>query len=357
MHINNTREALLKSIQNKINITNCNVLIFGAGNSSQLCASCFEVEEIDIKAFIDNNPTKTGKSFLGKKIISLNDANKYENPVILISSANQFTRKEVKNLLKRSDFENYFLDEYVFKKNNELIMKVFDMFDDDRSREVYADMILTRMGKKSINCDLVSNDKNFAIDEFANIKYDEIFVDCGAYVGDTIEEYIKAKEGVFNKIYAFEPDVRNFNAMKYRIDRLKKEWALSDDKIICVNAGVGENKTKMALQNQTENAASLSALFSNEFSDSGIDVYALDDYFADQKISFVKADIEGYEEKMIKGAKSIIKRDKPLMAICVYHTPSDMYRIPLILKEFNPEYRFSLRQHHCELSETVLYVY
>jgi hypothetical protein len=86
-------------------------------------------------------------------------------------------------------------------------------------------------------------------------------------------------------------------------------------------------------------------------------LYALDDYFKDQKVSFIKADIESYEYDMLCGASNIIKRDKPLLAICVYHNASDMYTIPLLVKTINPKYNLCIRQHRYSCDETVLYAY
>jgi hypothetical protein len=88
-----------------------------------------------------------------------------------------------------------------------------------------------------------------------------------------------------------------------------------------------------------------------------IPLYALDDYFEKQKVNFIKADIESYELDMLQGAESIIKRDKPLLAICIYHNASDMYTIPLFVKMLCPDYRIKIRQHSYRFDETVLYAY
>ena len=360
MQINNTREALLKSLQNKINISNRNVLIFGAGNASLLYEDSFKNESIDIKAFVDSDPNKKGKDFLGKKVISINEINTYDDPIVLISVTHIAARKEIQRLLTEKKCECYMIDEYVFTKNMDKVISVFDMLDDDKSKETYANMILARMDKACVNEDLVFPNSYFTMREFSILNYKEVYVDCGAFCGDSIEDYIRVREGYFDKIYAFEPDIRNFNAMKYRVDRLSKEWALEEGRITIVNAGVGEKTSKKLLNDQSYNPLSLGTSLSHESSgENGVDVYALDDYFSDfnVKISLIKADIESYEEKMIKGAEKIIKRDKPLMAICVYHNASDMYRIPLLLKKFNIEYKFSLRHYDYELGQIVLYAY
>lgn len=54
----------------------------------------------------------------------------------------------------------------------------------------------------------------------------EIFVDCGAYVGDTMEQYLGIKEGVFNEIYAFKPYPGNVIALSKRAERLRMNGIL-----------------------------------------------------------------------------------------------------------------------------------
>ncbi|HPE80842.1 MAG TPA: hypothetical protein PKZ35_12640 [Gammaproteobacteria bacterium] len=46
---------------------------------------------------------------------------------------------------------------------------------------------------------------------------------------------------------------------------------------------------------------------------------------------------------------------QPLLAICVYHKPEDLWELPLLISEINPNYDMHLRVHsHMGLS-TVLY--
>jgi hypothetical protein len=86
-------------------------------------------------------------------------------------------------------------------------------------------------------------------------------------------------------------------------------------------------------------------------------VYALDDYFKEQRISFIKADIESYELDMLHGAEAVIKRDKPLLALSMYHNASDMYTIPLFVKKLCPNYKIKIKHHTAVHADTVLYAY
>ena len=75
----------------------------------------------------------------------------------------------------------------------------------------------------------------------------------------------------------------------------------------------------------------------------------------DRAVGFIKMDIEGAEFDALHGAKNTILRDKPLLAICVYHLRGDLFAIMDYLHELLPEYRFLLRHYGPLMTETVLY--
>ena len=85
-----------------------------------------------------------------------------------------------------------------------------------------------------------------------------------------------------------------------------------------------------------------------------IKVAALDSCVA-EPVTFIKLDIEGAELEALKGAEHIIKRDKPKLAICIYHKPEDIWEIPYYIKMLVPEYKMYIRHYSNSESETVLY--
>ena len=90
-----------------------------------------------------------------------------------------------------------------------------------------------------------------------------------------------------------------------------------------------------------------------------IQAVALDSFFENKqdKPTFIKADVEGSESDLIRGAEQIIRGNKPMIAICVYHQIEDLFEIPIRLKQLNPEYRMAVRHHMLNYHETVLYCY
>lgn len=86
-----------------------------------------------------------------------------------------------------------------------------------------------------------------------------------------------------------------------------------------------------------------------------INIVSLDDVVGDEVVGFIKLDIEGAEYDALEGAQRTIARDKPLLAICVYHKPGDQLALMDYLHSLVPEYRFWLRHYGTAEWDTILY--
>lgn len=200
---------------------------------------------------------------------------------------------------------------------------------------------------------------NFSLADFLCLESNDVFVDVGAFAGDSMEKFIFSHAGVFKKIIAFEPDNQNYIALSARAERLCREWALSKDRIELVKAGVGLRTSKTRFQESSSGTAGTVSRFSADESALGsfCEIYAMDDYFSRENVTFLKADIEGYEWYMLLGAENIIRRDTPKLAISIYHNASDLFRIILWLDALHLGYYFSVRHHSTKFEDTVLYAY
>ena len=81
----------------------------------------------------------------------------------------------------------------------------------------------------------------------------------------------------------------------------------------------------------------------------------LDDIAKDFEPTFINMDIEGAELNALKGAENLIKKNKPDLAISVYHYPRHIWEIPLYLKSLNLEYKFYLRNYTSFSYDTIVY--
>ncbi len=363
LDIEAARESLVSVLKRKFS-NDKQIVIYGAGNTAELNAVCFgSSKELDPQYFIDDTPNKHGTQFCGRPVVNFEEAHTIcKSSLILICCMLSRTRNIMLNSLQKNPIEGAefcTLDEYVFCQHSEDVLRVYDMLEDDFSKATYANMILARMGKVEQNQELTTPNQYFAVTEFKKFDYNEIFVDCGAYVGDTIECYLMLRTGSFQKIFAFEPGDASFQALTVRMERLKQEWAIPNDKIQLVQAGTGEENYHIQVSPSSDRSGAMNANLckSSKTEDGGIRIYSIDEYFSKQPISFLKADIESFEWNLLAGAKKVIQRDRPKLALCIYHNPYDMYRIALKVKEICPDYRLAIRQHYCEVGETVLYAY
>jgi len=236
---------------------------------------------------------------------------------------------------------------------------VYDNLYDARSREVYEEIIKSRMCNRYPSEKVYDSSSYFAVAPFRRRNPNEIFVDCGGYVGDTIEQYLWKREGAFNKIISFEVDESNYRAMRYRIERLRKEWNIKEDEIQAYLLGVGKSNAQSSVQMYDKEHGLGSKIIENSVNIEDIKkckIISLDT-FLKTKYHFLKADIESYEYDMLLGAEQGIKKYHPMLAICIYHNAVDLYSILPLIKAFVPEYKFSIRHHSSELSDTVLYAW
>lgn len=184
--------------------------------------------------------------------------------------------------------------------------------------------------------------------EIIKLGKNEVFVDCGAYTGDSIDAYVNAlkssQAGEPSKIIAFEPDVKNFAHLVASTSNLKQ--------CVCLQAGVWHEATKLYFNSSNEQTSSLTC---NSDGDA-VSLLTIDEVTANEKVTFLKMDIEGAEMAALHGAKKTIRMNKPTLALSIYHKPEDIINIPRFLKSIHPDYKFWLRAHHPRLScDMVLY--
>lgn len=338
-------------------ISQYDIIFWGCGNTAVLYEPCFEKENFYPRYFADNNPKLLHTRYMRDiEIISPDEIrSKTENPLIFIVSANIDVRTAIMKQCAKLGLDKVLpVDEYVFYRHEKEIVENYHLLCDELSKEVYLEMLFSRIDNNEVSEKYVAGHQYFCLREFLKRDKNEVFVDCGAFVGDSVETYLWQKDGVFNKIYAFEPDPSNFSSLCCRTERLRKEWGCPDSKIICENCGLDDHSYEIAMSSEE---SSLSAHLSDSGNGIRIPVTTIDDYFKEQRVSFLKADIESFETKLLCGAKNVIKRDHPLLAMCIYHNATDFYHIQQLIHKIDDTYRFSLRHHSYYECETVLYAY
>lgn len=177
------------------------------------------------------------------------------------------------------------------------------------------------------------------------IKKNGIFLDVGCYDGEDSIRFLQSDLFVGNDIYAFEPDINSYHKCKKRL--------LNHNNVLVYNYALSNCEQKSYfLQNQ-----GLGSRMVNQ-GDNMVDVRTIDNIVGGRTIGYIKLDVEGYEKRVLLGARKHIVQDKPNMMISIYHKPEDIIEIPMLLREMNPNYKFALGHYNVGGgSETILYAY
>lgn len=215
---------------------------------------------------------------------------------------------------------------------------------DDLSKTVYQAAIEYRKSHNPKDMPVFSKNDQYFVKDIVPLTDNEVFIDCGAFDGDTMKEFVKATKGQYKSIVCFEP-VKEYH------QRLENRSIGKNVTAIC--AGVYKETTTLQFNADSGKGSSISSTPSEHTV--SIPVRAIDDTPECKDASFIKMDVEGSELDALIGAKETILRNKPKLAICLYHHHKDFIEIPNWIHQLVPEYKLYVRHHSFSINETVLY--
>lgn len=258
-----------------------------------------------------------------------------------------FIRKCYRRTLRRLiPTEQMVIDKRYYDSNREKFKKVLSILDDDLSKKTYRTVVYNRIlgrGEKELRNIAQKEQEQYFSPDLISLKQ-EYFVDCGAYNGDTVKNFLSYSHDGVGGIYAFEPNRDNYDALKSYL-----EDKCADIPYQVHNLGSwNEKKTLHFAGTGTGGAIT-------EEGTVEIEVDSLDHVLAGEKVTFIKMDVEGSETQSLIGAKKTILKQRPILAICIYHSMEDMACIPVMLSEWLHDYRFYIRHYTLTSAETVFY--
>jgi FkbM family methyltransferase len=279
---------------------------------------------------------------------------------------------------------------YSYKSCLDKINEVFNMLEDDISKEVYYNVIKFRLTyaikriEDSISPTITLDKARYPVPTlhgtgvqkliqytYYNCQYEipgifeattgDIVFDIGGYIGDTALYFSSAVQDS-GLVYSFEPN-------KELIPLLRENIIVNNRKnIVIVENGLYDYSMTVENKKTTDmiyyddiigNAThELNMEPKTNEVNSKINLISLDDYIKINnilKINLIKMDIEGAEENALIGAKNTIIQFKPKLAISIYHKYQDLYNLALLIKSFQPEYKFYIRHTTNDIGDTILF--
>ena len=228
------------------------------------------------------------------------------------------------------------------------IEAAYSLLGDLQSRRVFEGKLAYYLSLDKARLDEIKSATTIYFDRGVyELGVDEVVVDGGAYVGDTLSSFLDRSLGRFRAYHAFEPDPASF-------ERLASVAAVDPTRIAAVQAGLAGRTSSARLL--STRAADSRLLGHDEPGGEDVQVVALDEYFERwDSPTLIKMDIEGAEAEALRGATRLIGVAGPTLAISAYHFPADLWGIPLLLGKLMPDSRLYLRHYTREIDDTVCY--
>ena len=144
-----------------------------------------------------------------------------------------------------------------------------------------------------------------------------------------------------SKVFVFEPVSGNVK----QIQKLIKQGVLKNTTVVQKALGDKANKIKLGYNDEGLSCAKFANNENEKFDHiDTVDLITLDSFEQKANIGFIKMDTEGFETQITMGAKEIIKKQKPVLSIAIYHNPEDFFDLKDKIKTMNPEYKFMIRR-------------
>lgn len=225
-------------------------------------------------------------------------------------------------------------DKAYFTDNFEKFNAVYGMLSDECSKNVYYNILKYKL---TGNISLLKECETDVKEAYKNIicpKENYVYVDIGAYNGDTLKEYI-SYAGDKITAYCFEPDERNFKKLSMYAETLENTT------VNLINAAAWHKNEELTFYSRSgRNSAHTSA--HKGLKSKNITAVRADSIIS-ASVNFVNIDAEGSDANAIEGLSEVIERSHPTISCAVYHRNEDMFALPLLLAEKYGKFKMYMR--------------
>ncbi len=212
----------------------------------------------------------------------------------------------------------------------------YNLLSDNESRDTFLNILRFRLISDDVVIPIYPEEKMyFEYDLFP--KTEEVFIDCGACGGSSLDIFLAENDYSFAKYYGIEPDITNYAKLDQRVSELPADI---QNKIKIYNSAVWD-------KDDTANFFVLHGpgTFQADIGPDVVKTITIDNLLDGERATYIKMNIEGSEISALRGAQKTITTYRPRLAIMGYHRTSDFWEVPLLISSYVPDYRISLRSY------------
>lgn len=360
------KQDLVSKLQEYTKHKEKHIVFFGCGVQGRVLYHMLSKQEIRPDYYCDNQKLLWGKEITDQRIcISPAQLKEFDDVIVLLTVGlgyaniiyDQLKDAGIKQIIKfpldslhlySTSIYDFGIDEIISNMN-----RLMELLSDEASREVaYTKLYVMLASLEEMNeFDYagIYTEPQYYPDDIICLGGNEVIVEGGSYIGDSLQYLIEEMHyDAFERYHCFELDKNNYLQLNQYVSTLPEHLQA---KVRTVNAGIGIKNEEIFYASVGEGS---NILERTQNGDKAL-IVALDTELCDEKITFIKMDIEGSEIDALLGSERIIREQSPKLAICVYHKPEHLWEVPFLIHKFNQEYKLFLRHHTLITTDTVCY--
>ncbi len=322
-------------------------VIWGIGSLSYSIKKYLDYYHIKVSSYwVDGNPGLKERDGIPVQFLSAIE-NQFDKFNVVFGHSKYELKTEIKKRCK--NIQNIFcipnvcygqyqkMEKAFFEKNKEGYYRNFSLLEDRESQECMIAYLKCKITEKiDYIVDIYSGEgTNYFTNPVYKAGEEEVYIDVGAYTGDSLELFLKSVNNHYKKIYAFEPEEKSFQLLKEYVEEKKLE------NIVLEKKGTWNKKDTLSFSD-TEESSSIDSM-SKSGEDTKIAVDTLDSMLNGETVTLVKINFLVGVKETIEGMKGIMVQSKPKLAVTVGFDEYALLSIPMLIKAINPAYKIYLR--------------
>lgn len=325
------------------------VVLYGMGNGADKILDWCEANGVQVQGVFASDEFVRGQQFRGFTVERYDAVKARLGNDLLIVIAFASERPEVLMRFAELDAEQQVIaphlplfDEretisfaWLAKYTSEL-RYVYDNLADDWSRKVFAAALNYKLSGKLHYLFECTTQREDDLRTLIKPGADEIYLDLGAYNGDTVEELGRLTDWRWQQVLAVEPDRRNCRKLRLLAERLAQQGL----PVEVYESGIWSEVGELSFSDSGGRQSTFVGAAKKT-----VPVTTIDEVAAGRPISYIKMDVEGAEAQAIAGGRGTIARYKPKIFMAAYHYDADIFRLPVLLWDLVPNYKIYLRKH------------
>ncbi len=327
-----------KSSWEKIKESGKPVVIYGMGNGADKVIDEFNRLEIPILGVTASDDFVRGQIFRGFKVKKLSE---FDGDFIIAVGFATCIPEVMNHIYSLSErysvivpcvpvFGDDIFNREFIEKNADKINAAYSLFEEE-SKKIFEGCVNFMFGGELEILRSITTDKGEVFENILRFGNNESYLDLGAYRGDTVEEFLHYCGGEYESITALEPDRRTFRKLCDYLENIPRSTAHQ--------RAIYNEITTLKFSSKAGRQSTISE------KGEAIETATVDGLCDNKKVTYIKMDVEGAEKEAIEGAKATLKEQKPKLNIALYHRSADVFELPLLIAQINPNYKFLIRRH------------